>query len=317
MKKYLVLLLSLAIIFPLPSSGAGFPFSFFAPKTPVCNGLIQATGGTKTTDGDYDVFTLAPSDTSFTITSGCGPIEILLLGGGGTGGHAIGGGGAGAKPVYRTALWVYPGTFPVVVGTGGPQTVNTTTGGSNGNNSTFLGLTSYGGGKGGNSAYGFANGGSAGNGGGPGIQENAPGVRAIPGLSLYGGYKGGQNTTVSGIEGGGGAGCGGDGQDGVAGTAGSGGPGLQFDIKVRGSFVYYCWGAGAGGTQFFSRNPGLGGTGKFSGCSDGGYGAGGSAGCDGYGAGGAGGGYNGGSVDAGYYGGKGGDGTLIIRVKAR
>ena len=51
---------------------------------------ITATGGTITTVGNYKVHSFTSSGT-FTITSGSGTIEYLVVGGGGGAGATIGG----------------------------------------------------------------------------------------------------------------------------------------------------------------------------------------------------------------------------------
>ena len=67
-------------------------------------GPISATGGTKTTSGDYTVHTFTSSG-SLVVASGAGNVEYLVIGGGGGGGgYRSGvsygwGGGAGG---YRT-----------------------------------------------------------------------------------------------------------------------------------------------------------------------------------------------------------------------
>ena len=95
-------------------SAARFSTSFFRALTRYDQGLvgigvltgriwrlqsgISATGGTITTDGNYTVHTFTSSGT-FTVTSGSGNVEYLVVGGGGGGGTGSAGGGGGAGEV--------------------------------------------------------------------------------------------------------------------------------------------------------------------------------------------------------------------------
>lgn len=102
------------------------------PIWPLGTGFIySASGGTVTTaafNSNYKTHTFTSNGT-FTVTTGTGILDILMVGGGGAGGSvyttnasydnsAGGGGGGGGVGVIRT--WVNPGTtFTVEVGTGG------------------------------------------------------------------------------------------------------------------------------------------------------------------------------------------------------
>jgi hypothetical protein len=113
---------------------------------------LTATGGnTVATFGNYKVHTFLDSGT-FTVTSGQGQVEALLVGGGGTGGARHGGGGGAGGMVEVTSIPVSAGTYPIVIGNGGPTfTANTPAPGAsaNGNNTTAFGNIAYGGGGGG------------------------------------------------------------------------------------------------------------------------------------------------------------------------
>jgi len=135
--------------------------------------LVQATGGTITTLGDYKIHAFT-GDGCFVVSSispnSPGNVDYLVVAGGGGGSWA--GAGAGG---YRTGscagctglpISASPGTYPVTVGGGGPGGAT----GSTGSNSVFSTITSAGGGRGGS----FSNdsptksGGSGGSGGGGG-----------------------------------------------------------------------------------------------------------------------------------------------------
>ena len=59
------------------------------------------------------------SSSNFVVTSGTRNIDYLLVGGGGGGAQDIGGGGGGGGDRILTDQPITPGTYPVVVGTGG------------------------------------------------------------------------------------------------------------------------------------------------------------------------------------------------------
>ena len=145
-------------------------------------------------------------------------LRALVVGGGGAQGSYNGarnpGAGGGQVQDVDTLRFV-PGTYTVVVGTGGAEN-------EPGNYSEITGvLRSIGGGA---SYVAVANGGDGANGGG--VTQST----ATPGRSLVGGYRGGygNNSSTSGNAGGG-AGAGGDGQNGNAG--GGGGAPLSSNIS--------------------------------------------------------------------------------------
>lgn len=102
------------------------------PIWPLASGFIySATGGTISTavdNANYKLHTFTANGT-FTVTTGAAYIDIFLVGGGGSGGHAynastsfiaVGGGGAGGVVLLAQDVWVSSGTtFTVEVGTGG------------------------------------------------------------------------------------------------------------------------------------------------------------------------------------------------------
>ena len=97
---------------------------------------MSASGGTKTTSGNYTIHTFTSSG-AFTVEGGSGSVEYLVIaaggGGGGYGGGVFGSGGGaggyrsnvpgqssggGASAEAATAT-ITPGTYPVVIGSGG------------------------------------------------------------------------------------------------------------------------------------------------------------------------------------------------------
>lgn len=207
---------------------------------------IVATGGTITYSGGYTIHTFTSSGT-FTVLSGSGTVECLIVaGGGGAGGgnsgcHGGGGGGAGGI-VYRAAESVLVGSYAVTVGGGGAPSGGDGQYGANGGNSTFLGLTALGGGGGGATLT--ANGLNGGSGGGASRDKtyNAGGTGLQPG-SASGGYGNNGGGTGSSTSAGGGGGAGGAGQSGTDGARG--GIGLQF--TQFGTSVYYGGGGNGAG----------------------------------------------------------------------
>ena len=81
---------------------------------------ISATGGSKSTVGDYTVHKFTSSGT-FNVASGSDPTggASLVIGGGGAGGFDSGGGGGGGAVVYSVSLPLVPGSMSVTVGNGG------------------------------------------------------------------------------------------------------------------------------------------------------------------------------------------------------
>lgn len=209
---------------------------------------IVATGGTITTDGNYKVHTFTSSET-FTITSGSGSVDALVVagGGGGAGGLSTecdGGGGAGGYR-YLTGLSYTPGAYTVTIGAGGAGGANAS--GSNGSNSVFDIYTSIGGGGGGHSTVG-----SSGGSGGGGGSGNSGGSGTVGQ-----GNAGGTGFSSNAGGGGGGAGAVGGNAASVA-IAGNGGVGLS--NSITGSSVFYAGGGGGsangGGTGGSGGNGG-------------------------------------------------------------
>ena len=83
---------------------------------------FEASGGTTnpySEGGSNYISHTFTSSSDFVVTSGARNIDYLLVGGGGGGGQDIGGGGGGGGYRILTDQPITPGTYPVVVGTGG------------------------------------------------------------------------------------------------------------------------------------------------------------------------------------------------------
>ena len=234
-----------------------------------------ATGGDSvediTVDGvNYRVHTFTSVGTNtFTVTR-AGPVEYLIVAGGGAGGRGNpdrGGGGAGGVLSGSTIASVQ--SYQIVVGSGG-EVLDGTGNGVNGVNSSAFGLTAFGGGGGGNFRSNGVSGGSGGGGGGgsnetPGTSDNGgTGGGGVQGQGNAGG-TGGENAGASRNNGGGGGGAGSPGLNAGQGNFGSavnqnagGGGGFGIVSNITGTNQFF-GGGGAGGSN--SGTNGLGGTG--------------------------------------------------------
>ena len=124
-------------------------------------GTITATGGIVTVVGSTTIHTFT-SGGDFTVTSGSGTIEVLVIGGGGGGGGNGGGGGGAGGYLYETTYPVTPQTYPVTVGVGGLGGDGTGSAATNGGNSSFGPIVAIGGGAGGSNVTGVGVRGGAG-----------------------------------------------------------------------------------------------------------------------------------------------------------
>ena len=262
---------------------------------------IQATGGTITEVGGYRIHTFTGSGT-FTVTSGSGDVEYLIVsgggGGGGIGGSNGGAGGGGAGGVLTGSVSVSTGGYTVTVGSGGTAESSGTKGGSGGS-SSFAGVTASGGGGG-------ASSGAADNAGVSGGSGGGGRVTGTGGSGTAGqGYAGGNGTGSSSQGAGGGGGAGQMGANGSGTSGGKGGDGLTSTIS--GSSVTY--GGGGGGGAYGTGTGGAGGAGG-GGSAPSSRGAGGAGSAN---TGGGGGGATGSGSGSAYNGGAGGSGIVIIR----
>ena len=80
---------------------------------------LSATGGTtdSSSRSGYKIHTFTSPGT-FTVSTGIGPVEYLVIGAGGGGGSRLGGGGGAGALRYGT-LDVSPGPYSVAIGGGG------------------------------------------------------------------------------------------------------------------------------------------------------------------------------------------------------
>ncbi len=243
------------IISRLSSLGGGGTGGFSFGKRKVPSGgsaTFSATGGslipsaTSGTGYNYHIFT-ATGPSTFTVTSGLGTIDYLVIGAGGCGsnsdgGNGSGGGGAG-KVTYTSSYSVSSGSYPITVGTGVPASGN---GGVVAPSSSAFGTTS----PGGTSSPGFS-----GSPGGP------------SGNGFSGGSGSGQGGCGGGRAGGGGAGASANGAGGSSYNGGAGGAGLavpQFPGPVFSPVMPPSWISAVGPTGLFGgggggadeRNPG-------------------------------------------------------------
>lgn len=218
---------------------------------------IDASGGTTATYTGYKTHTFT-SNGNFTVNSGDGDVEIILIGGGGGGGNNdTGGGGGSGAYVKRSGVPVTgsPGLYQIVIGSSGAAD------GSDGGSSTAFGFTAPGGGGGGDGNAGpqpnvGRAGGSSGGGGWPsGGQGPAPGS-PYPGTFTdaspptgWGGQGGTCGGNSGNNNGGGGGGAGQNGQAGTSGgPAGNGGNGITGQFRT-GSSESHGGGGGGGGDQ--------------------------------------------------------------------
>jgi hypothetical protein len=266
-------------------------------------GGVNATGGTITVSGGYQIHTFTTSGT-FTVYSS-GDVEYLVVaGGGGGGGRAGGGGGAGGMSTGSSAI--QSGTYTITVGAGGGGGGTGGGYGTDGSTSSLGTLViTAGGGGGASDGVGGSVPGSGRNGGsGGGGRYGGQGGAGISGQGKNGGGSSGSNTYNNG----GGGGAGAVGGSGTTTAIGNGGVGLSSSIS--GTATYY---AGGGGGGSHNPWPGSRGTGGLGGGGDGGINntsQNGGNGTDGLGGGGGAGSTTSGN---GGTGGTGGDGVVIIR----
>jgi len=301
--------------------------------------FIQATGGTPSQDGDYEIRTFTgPGTFCVTSLSPLAPenaVDYLIVGGGGgadggSGSSASGGGAGGyrespgaatcytASPLGAApaaAVTVTVQSYAVVVGAGGTG-INTSggtpTNQAGGNVSSVFSITGAGGGSG--NPGGSPTAGNPGGSGGGGSGNNppaGPGAGNDPPVSPSQGNAGGHAIPSLGAgirAAGGGGGAGGVGVSGTSpNVAGCGGVGTP--SQITGSAVSYA-GGGGGTNQMVPLGTG----GGASPCGTGGAGA---LGPTNPSAGGAGSVNKGGGGGAGYgcVGGTGGSGVVILRYK--
>jgi len=222
-------------------------------------------------DSSVTTTTVAPGGTTTTTTPTSYTLHYLVVGGGGGGGgvgygtdgFAGGGGGGGLRTswgsisgggssVESTISLPAGASVNVTVGSGGNGGASlVTVNASNGENSTFYTITSYGGGggnfQGGPEIMSGSDGGCGGGGGG------ATGNARLGGFGSQG-YDGGRNYTSSSYGSGGGGGAGGRGGDGTGTSSGNGGLGITSNIT--GSSIGYAGGGAGTGNLTYSLSDG-------------------------------------------------------------
>ncbi len=240
---------------------------------------------------DADVYKWT-GDGSITFANDC-EVEMMIVSGGGAGGPGFGGGGGGGGIRYFTNAFFPAGTHTITVGDGGAQATSNEAQGRIGEPSIVGEYRVEGGGAGtsgpGNANYGI----SGACGGGGGGSNGAAGYGSVVGYLGYAGGNGGY------LGAGGGGGMGEAGATASSSTGAKGGDGLQYDILVRSTDVYYA-GGGAGWSYAYT-SAGSGGEGGGGDGVGAGYGAYGVVGTDGLG--------GGGGPQRG-----GGSGLVVIRV---
>jgi fibronectin-binding autotransporter adhesin len=214
----------------------GFRFGFGSGAE---GSVVQSFGGTILTPGNgytYHVF-LSSEDL---ILGQSKEADILIVAGGGSGGYSYyAGGGGGALVRSSSAITLPSGTYPVVVGEGGPLAPSTLgVPSSKGSNSSFDGVTAIGGGSGASGAAGYplyldrTRGGSGG--GNHGYSNDATArtklPQPVPAQYTAYGNDGGTGGAAALYTGGGGGGAGGAGSNAPAAYGGPGGIGLANPI---------------------------------------------------------------------------------------
>jgi len=206
-------------------------------------GIMSATGGTITTDGDYKVHSFT-TDGTFT-PSVDGYVEYLVIGGGGNGagyGASMVSGGGGGAGGFRTGyLAVTKQAYSITVGAATEDSV-------------FSSITSVGGGNGGQPT---PTSGGSGGGSGASSPSGAAGTSGQGNTGGTGTGNWGYTTTRSG--GGGGSGGAGGNSDGTNG--GAGGAGTASSITGS-SVTYAAGGEGVAHTRSTAGTPGAANTGN-------------------------------------------------------
>jgi hypothetical protein len=195
--------------------------------------LMDATGGTITTDGDYRIHTFTEDGVFEVIISGT--CEYLIVGGGGgqggryiSGNRGGGGGGAGGL-LWDDSFGISIGSYNIGIGNGGLMPTGWNSGdGTDGGDTNALGFTAYGGGRGGTNSSGYTGGSGGGAGAGNVGGSGGAGTEGPPRQ----GYNGASAGTGSGTGGGGGGGATGPGSSGSGASflnnTNYGGPGYEF-----------------------------------------------------------------------------------------
>jgi len=223
---------------------------------------IKPTGGTIIIDGSYTIHKFILDGTLTFYNAGV--VQDFVQGGGGGGSNKGGGGGAGGIQ-YNASVAVTAQGYSIVVGDGGPGGTNDGSyhSGTNGEDSTALGLTGTGGGWGGTYNVAGANGGCGG--GAMGYPNSQAGWHGTGSQGYDGGHGISDDTTYT--NNGGGGGMGAVGGNASSGGSGVGGAGLSTysDLLIAAeagvdiSGTHWIGGGGGGGAE--QGTPGAGGNG--------------------------------------------------------
>ena len=225
-------------------SGSWSSISYATGGTITTTGTPQRRFHTFTTNGNFVLTTYPPT----------APIEVMCIGGGGGGGVQAGGGGGAGNMIAATftsgtgPAQLSPGTYAVVIGTGGGGGRIGVSRGSNGTNTTFASTKVVALGGGGGGTWSIAQGANGGcGGGGSQLAQRFPGSASngtTTGTSLFNTSFGGGtgfNDGSQGGAGGGGTSAVGASQPTAASAGRPGGAGTLY----RGSY----YGGGGGGSQ--------------------------------------------------------------------
>lgn len=217
-------------------------------------GVSSAYGGTITTSGGYTYHTFTASST-LNVPRLIPSAEMLIIAGGGAGGSYDSGGGGAGGLCYHPGFVISPGSYQIVIGSGGSG-ATTPAAITAANNSVAFGVIAFGGGYGGSySTFPPQVGGSGGGGQATG-GASAPGAAATQtsngGATGYG-NAGGAGEPAGQFRGGGGGGAG---EAGNTDGQGYGGDGLNTwsawaTATSTGVGGFYA-GGGAGGSEQFS-----------------------------------------------------------------
>lgn len=184
---------------------------------------VSATGGTKSTPGDGNVYHYFTSSDTFSVTQAAtdeGVFNIVIVSGGGaggnwTGGGGTGGGGGGGGVIYGRGIKMSTGDYTITVAGGAAENSN---GSTTSVSHPQFSLTYVGGAKGtgtpGSSPAGFANGGGGGRSGGgssAGTKVASNTNHPFGGIFAYLGGFSGSDSNPSWMNAGAGGGAGGDG----------------------------------------------------------------------------------------------------------
>ena len=195
------------------------------------------------------IYNAAVTVLTSTATSSITGVDILVVGGGGSGGD-LGAGGAGSHQYLINQSLVANTNYTVTVGTGG--TASTGQVGNLGISSVFNTITANGGGAGAGEVAGASttsNGSGGGGGGTVGVRSGAPSFGGF-GISSGGG-NGNDNGAGTAFAGGGGGGAGSVGGS-APGVAAGGFGGIGTATTITGSSVTRAAGGGGGAYQFGS-----------------------------------------------------------------